>query len=575
MNPTALEPILEILWIWVAGPLALVASIVLTIRLGVPQLRKIGEAFRALRAEDERAEGDVHPATATILSATATYGAAGAVGAATAVSLGGAGAVAWVWLFSFVFMPLRMGEAALARTAPPGRAGEVTGSLAGRLLDDPVGGLRGAGWALLVLVPLAAFAFYGGTHGEAVMGAAEQLAPDSALPITLIVAGLGLVLALLPARRVGALAGWIAVVAFLALLAAGLVAFLSDPGRGFGGFGRAVMDAIYGAPQAGAFSGALAGEIAMAAMLHALPPLAGSAGVGGAWHAEAKSETTRGQASAALLGPLLYGVLTTLVGLSFVATNAFADPVEGQRTVRETTFYTVGFDTVSQRQEETRRLDGILRPQDGETGVVEVHAGTERGMVLAPRFEDRGQPANVAIRVVGGEAIEVQRPGHLGALERAPDSALDEVTVHGRMLPRGATLVSASMAEGSSPVLARVALAALLLLGALGVMAWGTSTATTLRARVPDKAARAAGAIPAIGLALAALGVIPSFATLGVAVAALLSLVVSLALIVRGKDVQSLLAPRKGARPEAPSAREPEPGDEPKKKRKKRKKKKR
>src|SRR5690606_26082413 len=148
------------------------------------------------------------------LASVASYGAAGAVGAATAVSLGGAGAVAWVWLFTILLAPLRMGEALLARTAPPGKAGKPTGSLAGRLLAEK-GFLSGLGWALLGLVPLAGFAFYGGTHGEAVVDAADELLPGSALALGLTVAGAALVLALLPLDRAGSILGWIAAVALI------------------------------------------------------------------------------------------------------------------------------------------------------------------------------------------------------------------------------------------------------------------------------------------------------------------------------------------------------------------------
>ncbi len=556
MDPSRLDPVLEVIWLWATGPLTLVASILLTVRLGLPQITKLGAAFRAVREVDAGAGGSIHPGAATLLSAVASYGAAGAVGAATAVSLGGAGAIAWVWLFTFLMMPLRMGEAALARTAPPGRAGEPTGSLAGRLLDDPVGGLRFAGAALLVLVPLAGFAFYGGTHGAALTGAAEHLAAGSAAPIVLIVAGLGVVLALLPPKRVGALAGWIAVVAVLALFAAGLVAFLSEPARGFSGFGRAIFDAVQDAPIAGAFTGALAGEIAVAAMLHALPPLVGAGGVSGVWHAQAQAATTRQQAAAAMLGPLLYGVMTTVVGLSLVATNAFATPVEGSRTLRETTFYRYDFETVSQRDEESRMFDGVLRVTEGETGVVEVHAGTARGMIRAPRFEDGGEAADVAIRVVHGRALEVQRPGRLGALERQPETALDEVTIHGRMLPRGADLIAAATHEGGGDLWTRVALAALLLLAALGLMAWGGAVARTLGARLPASSARWTAAIPGLGLGLASLGVVRGFAQIGSAVAGLLGLVVALTLIVRAKDIAALLraAPRATKPAPAPEA---------------------
>lgn len=543
MDPTELTRDLEILWIWVAAPITLLAAIVVTVRLRAPQVTRIGEAFRALRAHDPKSAGTLHPAAATALSMAASYGAAGAVGAATAVSLGGAGAVAWVWLFAILLAPLRMAEAALARTAPPGRAGAATGSLAGRLLIDHSGPLSGLGWALLILLPLAGFAFVGGVHGGAVTDAAEQLLPGSALALGLTVAGAAALFALVPARRAGGLLGWIGAVALLVFFAVALTTFFSEPGRAFGALGRALRDAMEGAPSVAAFSGATAGEIAFAAMLHVLPPVAAAGGVDGAIHAEAQAAATKRHASAALLGPLAYGLIATLLGLGFVATGSFHRAVEGERPLAEVTAYHADFDTVSQRQERGERLfTGFYRVAEGSTGVVETHFGTERGMIRAPRFLDRGEPAELMLRYRAGEIVEMQRKSadSLGAFRRQPLSALDEITIEGRMLPRGGRLLAESMTRGAGPIMARVGLAALLLLAALGAAAWGLGLARTLRSKLPEKGARFAALIPALGVAVAALGVIPRFGMFGAAIAALLTIVTSLALIARAAEARRI-----------------------------------
>ena len=540
MDPQPLYPILETVWIWIAAPLTVVAAIVLTVRLKLPQILGLPAAFRALRQHDEGAEGTVPPATSVVMATVATYGAAAAVGAATAVSLGGAGAIAWVWLFSFLLMPLRMGEALLARTAPPGRAGEVSGTLAGRLLDDELGGLRALGYSLLVLVPLAGFAFYGGTHGEAVIDAAEELLPGSALPLGVGVAVVGGLLALAPLKKAGSAIGWVAAVSLIALFGAALIALFSNPGRGFSGIGRALLDVWYDAPSVGSFSGALAGEIALAGMLHLLPPLVGVAGVDGAWQAQAQAPTTKGQASAALLGPLFYGILTTVIGLSLVATNAFSQPVEDTRALGELTFYNVDFDTVSQRREEDRLFRGFIRVENGTTGVIETHIGAERGMVRSPVFEDAGRPGNFALHVTGGRIDSLQKPGALGALELRPFSEIDRITVRGEMLPAGGRLLAASMTRGGGTITSRVALAALLLLAALGAAAWGLGVQKTLAARIPRKIARAAAILPALGLGVAASGVVPGLGMFGAIVAGVLAAVSAIALIVRAKDAAGL-----------------------------------
>ncbi len=531
MDATELTRDLEILWLWIAAPLVLVAALASTIFLRAPQLTKLAEAFRALRSDDAKAKGRLHPASSVALAAAASYGAAGAVGAATAVSLGGAGAVAWVWLFAILIAPLRMAETLLARTAPPGQAGKASGSLAGRLLTEG-GAAAGLGWALLVLVPLAGLAFYGGTHGEAVMEAADQLLPGSALALGLAVAAVAAVLSLAPLDRAGSILGWIAAVALIAFFGVALTAVLAEPGRAFGGFGRALMDAIYDAPSLRAFSGATAGEIAFAAVLYVLPPVAAPAGVDGALEAEARGATKK-QAAAALLAPLFFGVLTTLLGLSFVGTSTFAREVEGERPLSELTIYRVGFATVSQRNEEDRLFTGILRVVDGSLGVLETELGTERGMVRAPRFEDRGEPGDFMLRVHDGHVVELQRRGELGALERQPLSDIADIQVKGRMLPRGGRLLAQGMVRGGGEILARLGLAALLLLAALGGAAWGLGVASTLRARLPERIARFTAVVPALGLALAALGVIPGFGMLGSAIAALLVSVGAIAILAR------------------------------------------
>src|SRR5690606_26228849 len=260
----------------------------------------------------------------------------------------------------------------------------------------------------------------------------------------------------------------------------------------------------------------------------------------GALHAEARAATKR-QAAVALLAPLFFGLLTTLLGLSFVATGTFARVAEDERPVAELTAYRVGFDTVSQRREQDRLFTGILRVVGGSTGVVETELGTERGMVRAPTFEDGGEPGDFMLRYREGRVVEVQRRGALGALERQPLESLAQIRVKGRMLPRGGLLLARSMTRGGGgELIARAGLAALLVLAAIGAAAWGVAVARTLRARVPEKIARFAAALPALGLALAALGVVPGFGLLGAAIAALLTIASSIALLARARQAAQL-----------------------------------
>src|SRR6185436_1627297 len=97
--PSSLESLQSKLWLYVAGPLIALTALVLIVTMRLPQVRMLRAAFRGVRALDERAGGSLPPLAATLLASTASYGAAAAVGAATAVALGGPGAIAWVWLF--------------------------------------------------------------------------------------------------------------------------------------------------------------------------------------------------------------------------------------------------------------------------------------------------------------------------------------------------------------------------------------------------------------------------------------------------------------------------------------------
>jgi Na+/alanine symporter len=561
---------LQIAWVWVAAPIALVAALVLAFHLRVPQIVRLADAFRALRGRDPEAGGSMPPAASAALAAVASYGAAGAIGAATAVSLGGAGAIAWVWLFALLLAPLRMGETLLARSAPPGKTGQVPGSLAGRLLADRAGFVQGLGWVLLALVPIAAFAYYGGAHGAAVRDAAERLYAPGGTEIALAVALMGAALALVPLRRAGTLLGWAGAVLMLAIVGTAIAALASEPSRGVGAFGRSIMDALYDAPRMRSFAGATAGEIAFAAMLHLFPPIAAGGGVEGAIHAEAQAPVKK-QALAALLGPLAYGVLATVLGFSIVATGAFGSPVEDTRSANELRAYRVGFETVSQRNEESRWFSGLLRIEDGDQGVLRTEMATERGMartvfvdpsmkeppserpggkpekrLIYASWFDGERPADILLRFDQGRVVDLQsRTSHggranLSSLSRRPLSDLEHVVLRAEMLPRGALLVRSSMQRGAGTIVAKIALIAILMLGALGAAAWGIGVARTLRAKLPEKVARAASVIPAIGLALAAFGVVPSFALLGSFAAALLVVATSVALLLRASEAGKL-----------------------------------
>jgi AGCS family alanine or glycine:cation symporter len=545
-----LEMLRDSIWTWVAAPVLAIVAIVVTVMLRAPQLTRLGEGFRAAFARDPKAPGILPPATVLLLGTAATWGSAAAVSAATAVSLGGPGAIAWLWLFGLLLAPLRYAETLLARTSPPGKAGaDAKGSLGARLAADDWRPAAGLGQALGVLVPLAAFAWIGGAHGTAVAEIGARVVPDGGLAVGLAVALVSALLVALALGRAGVHAstfvGWLALAALATVLGVCIVAFFHDAGRGFGAFGRALDDATSGAEAAGAFSGALAGEIAAAALVHVLPPLASFTGVSGALDDAAKAPTARQQAAVSLLAPLFHVVLATVLGFSFVATGAFSRRTEDQRPLAELTLWRSGFDTVSQRLE-TRGDDDrtfgasehggseMLRVIDGMARARPLEVATARGMVTSARFVDGDRPADFAARVEHGRIVQLLMSDEDGTLAEVPFERISSIRVEGRMLPTGAGLVAVSASRAGGDAARQILLVALLLAAAIGAAGWGVAVSRSLRAPFAFPAAF----LPSAGLLLGASGAVPWLAPFGSVVAALLATVAAIGILAKVRELQ-------------------------------------
>lgn len=537
----ALLEIRDASWLYVAGPLLLLCAVVLTIRLRAPQLTKLGLAFRAVREHDEDAAGDTAPGLSTVLGAVGAYGAAAAVGAATAVSLGGAGAIGWVWLFCFLLAPLHYAEVLLARTdRPGGGAAEETGSLARRVLRED-GPARALGWTLIALLAASAFAFFGGVHGAALSDASRHLLPDGAAYLVAGVAVVGAALAAAGPARGGAVAGWIGLAGLVVLTGAAIWAAASEPGRAFGAIARAITEAFEGTPPAEPFIGAFAGEVAFGAIVFLLPPLVGGAGSTGALHALARARTTRGQAAAALLGPLALAIVTTLLGMAFIGTGSHYRRVEDRIAMSEVEVYRVAPTTPSQHAETDRLYGSHLRIIAGELRDTGLTFFTERGPIQVERFEYYGRPADMAVKLAAGRVERLQRPQNGRALGAVPVEQASLLYLHGRMLPRRAALLNAAMIRGTGgPIGARLSLSALLVLAAVAAAALGLGLSRSLPSTVPPTARAAAGVVPSAGLGLWATGLTPWLEPVGYVAAAALASVVAIILIWLSGQVAAL-----------------------------------
>lgn len=538
MDPLA--SIRDIAWLYVAAPALCAAGLWATVRLGAPQLTRLGAAFRALRGDTADAKGDVSPAASAVLASVGTFGAAAAVGAATAVALGGAGALAWTWVFALVLAPLRVVETLLARTDAPGaRGGGATGSLAGRLMRDRSAGVRAVGATLAVVGVAAGLLFVGGVHGTALVESARALVPTGALALGLGTAAVAVALGVAGSRRVGSIMGWLALFALAVLVVALFAAALSEPARALRAVARAFGEIFRGAPPADTFTGALAGELARASVVNVLAPLGAFTGIAGGVGASSRA-TTKRQASIALLEPFAWALATSVLVMAFVATGAFFQTRSTSRTLDEITVYKTQFETVSQRLEPERLYDGYIRVKGGAMVDMPVVLGTERGMIAAPHFEYYGRPADLAIHLEKGRVLRLMRPVNR-ALSEIPTTQARQVTITGEMLPRSAALVSAAAAHapGGAPI-ANAVLAALLVLGALAGAIWGQSLARSVPRGWPAVIAPIVAALPGVGIALAASGMFWWLASAGAIAGAALATVAALGLALRTSEAAKL-----------------------------------
>lgn len=95
--------------------LLLGTGIFLTIRFGLPQLRRLPEALRTLvPAAGSAARGALSPFQAFMTGLGASTGTGNIAGVATAIVSGGPGAVFWIWCYGFFATTIKLAEAVLA-----------------------------------------------------------------------------------------------------------------------------------------------------------------------------------------------------------------------------------------------------------------------------------------------------------------------------------------------------------------------------------------------------------------------------------------------------------------------------
>lgn len=93
------------------------AGLFLTLRLGIVQVRRFPDAWRALlRRQSSGGSGVLTPFQAFTTALAASIGTGNIAGVATAIVSGGPGALFWIWVYGFLAMAIKFAEAVLGVT---------------------------------------------------------------------------------------------------------------------------------------------------------------------------------------------------------------------------------------------------------------------------------------------------------------------------------------------------------------------------------------------------------------------------------------------------------------------------
>jgi AGCS family alanine or glycine:cation symporter len=111
---SALSRIDDIVWGVPLIVLIMGCGILLTVRIGGVQFRKLGTALKFMFANEEHGDGEVSSFGALCTALSATIGTGNIVGVATAIAAGGAGALFWMEIAALLGMATKYSEGLLA-----------------------------------------------------------------------------------------------------------------------------------------------------------------------------------------------------------------------------------------------------------------------------------------------------------------------------------------------------------------------------------------------------------------------------------------------------------------------------
>jgi hypothetical protein len=266
-------------------------------------------------------------------------------------------------------------------------------------------------------------------------------------------------------------------------------------------------------------------------------------GLGGALHAGARARTTGVQARAAMLGLVVFALLTTLIGVSAQATSSYFQPMPATADVMDLRVYRVIPETASQRAETDRLFTGLLRVTEGEMRDRGPILATDTGPIEVDRFTFDGEPADVALRYQEGRLVSMLQPQEQGLLDEVPIEQWRSLAVSGQMLTGGLEAWLAGLNRGAgNDSASRLALMGLLLLLVSGAAAWGMALARSAPVVIPAAGKALLAALPAASIALSSLPTLsPWLQAIGGLAAALVAIFSGLALLLHAREAGRLL----------------------------------
>lgn len=107
-----MEQLNRFIWTYLFLPCLLLCGLLLTLRCGVPQVRRFGLMLHCTIGGSRRGEteGEISPLQAASTALAATVGTGNIIGTAQAIAMGGRGAVFWMWAAAFLGMAVKYGE---------------------------------------------------------------------------------------------------------------------------------------------------------------------------------------------------------------------------------------------------------------------------------------------------------------------------------------------------------------------------------------------------------------------------------------------------------------------------------